>query len=140
MPPGEDWVTDRDEAVAEHHARLQARRDAEHREAEAMLATFVRAATQRGLPPVPLRVQGHTPKRSTRTDLEGWYLRRDERAAVDTSGNFYLLNRPLTFLDAFRRVRPRPSRPPLVLGAGGRDGEAIELRRALDRLLPGWET
>lgn len=138
MQPGADWAADRDEAVAGHHARLQARRESEHRRAEEMLATFVQAATERGLPPVPLRVQGYAPKRSARTDLEGWYLRIDERAAVDTSGNFYLLTLPLSLLDSFRQIRIEPSRPPLVLGAGGRDGEAIELRRALDRILPGW--
>jgi hypothetical protein len=31
-------------------------------------------------------------------------------------------------------VVPEPSDPPLVLGAGGKDGESVDLREALDRV------
>ncbi len=140
MTPREQWAAKRTEAAAGHLARLEASLEAEHRRAEAMLKVFTRAARAAGLSPVPLRARGYRRSRSARTPLLGWYLRRDEKAAVDTDGNFYLLLTPLSLLDRFRGVTPRPSRPPLVLGAGGRDGDSVPLRVALDRLLPGWET
>lgn len=83
-------------------------------------------------------MQGYSGGRTARTPLRGWYLRKDHKAGIDIEGNFYLLTRPLTVLDVLRGVTPRPSRPPLVLGAGGRDGDSVELTDALERLLPKW--
>jgi len=137
-PPREQWAAQRSAAASEHLARLEARQDAEHRRAEEHLTTFVRAAHVSGLAPQPLRMQGYNGERSARTPLRGWYLRKDRKAGIDTAGNFYLLAGPLGLLDALRGAAPRASRPPLVLGAGGRDGDSVELTDALERLLPGW--
>jgi hypothetical protein len=118
--------------------RLQARQDAEHAAATAMLATFVAAAARTGLEPEALEVKGYGGRGTARTPLRGWYLRTDRTAAVDVDGTFYLLIAPLTLLDRVRGVRPPSSPPPLVLGAGGKDGDSIDLPDALERVLPGW--
>src|SRR5690625_1937781 len=137
-PPGEQWAAQRSAAASEHLARLEARQDAEHRRAEGHLAAFIHAARAADLAAEPLRMQGYNGGRSARTPLRGWYLRKDRKAGIDTDGNFYLLARPLGVLDVLRGAAPRASRPPLVLGAGGRDGDSVELTDALERLLPGW--
>lgn len=135
-----DWAAQRTEAARIHAERLQQRRDAEHDRAEALLARFVAAAHQQNLPTQPLRVQGYGGKSSARTPLHGWYLRRNATAGVSTDGQFYILTAPLSVLDRLRGLHPPPSRPPMVLGAGGKDGESLDLTEALERLLPGWDT
>ncbi|GAB4083542.1 hypothetical protein GCM10028784_01720 [Myceligenerans cantabricum] len=131
------WAEQRTEAARLQAERLQARLDAEHARAEAMLAEFVAAARDAGLEPEPLVVLGYGGRGSARTPLRGWYLRADRTAAVSDDGAFYVLTAPLSLLDRVRGVRPDPKRPPLVLGAGGKDGESVELSTALHRLLPG---
>lgn len=136
----EDWAAERSAAAAEHLSRLQAKQEAEHREAQQLLERFAAAARARGLPTEPLRVQGYRPGRTARTSLTGWYLRNDRKAALDTRGRFYVLSAPLTGWDRIRGHTPQPARPPLVLGSGGRDGDSLPLGEALQRLLPGWQT
>jgi hypothetical protein len=133
----DDWARQRTEAAREHAARLAARQDAEHVRAEAMLAEFVTAARAAELPADPLQVKGYGGRGTARTTLRGWYLRQDRTVAVSTDGDFYVLTAPLSVLDRLRGVRPAASRPPLVLGAGGKDGDSIDLADALARLLPG---
>ncbi|MBE1877588.1 hypothetical protein [Myceligenerans pegani] len=134
---GQSWAQQRTEAARLQAERLRERQDAEHVRAEAMLAAFVAAARDAGLAPEPLVVRGYGGRGTARTPLRGWYLRTDRTAAVSDDGAFYVLTAPLTVLDRLRGVRPEPKRPPLVLGAGGKDGDSIELAVALDRLLPG---
>lgn len=132
----ENWAQQRTEAAREHAARLAARQDAEHVRAEEMLADFVRRAHDAGLEPEPLQVRGYGGRGTARTPLRGWYLRTDRTSAVSTDGDFYVLTAPLGLVDRLRGVRPAPRRPPLVLGAGGKDGDSIDLVDALERLLP----
>lgn len=134
----DDWARQRTEAAHVQAERLRARQDAEHARADAMLREFVRAAAARGLEPAPLQVKGYGGRGAARTPLRGWYLRQDRSAGVSTDGDFYVLTAPLTLVDRVRGVRPTPQRPPLVLGAGGKDGESVDLAVALERLLPGW--
>lgn len=133
---GTSWAERRTEAARLQAERLRERQDAEHTRAEAMLADFVARARAAGLEPEPLVVRGYGGRGTARTPLRGWYLRTDRTAAVSDDGGFYVLTAPLTLLDRFRGVRPEPTRPPLVLGAGGKDGDSIELASALARLLP----
>jgi hypothetical protein len=135
----ENWARQRTEAAHEHAARLAARQDAEHARAERMIDRFVTAARAAGPAPEPLQVKGYGGRGTARTSLHGWYLRTDRTAAVSTEGRFYVLTAPLSLLDRVRGVRPEPSRPPLVLGAGGKDGDSIDLDAALERVLPGWQ-
>lgn len=134
----DDWARQRTEAARVQAERLRVRQDAEHAAAEDLLRTFVAVARERGPEPVPLEVKGYGGRGTARTRLRGWYLRHDRTAAVSVDGDFYVLTAPLTPLDRLRGARPEPSRPPLVLGAGGKDGDSIDLAAALDRVLPGW--
>ncbi|MEU4361527.1 hypothetical protein [Promicromonospora sp. NPDC023987] len=134
----DQWARQRAEAVRLQGERLQARQDAEHTRAEALLREFVAAARTAGLAPVPLQVQGYGGRGTARTPLVGWYLRVDRTAGVSTDGEFYVLTAPISLLDRVRGTRPEPRRPPLLLGAGGKDGDTIPLADALERLLPGW--
>lgn len=135
-----DWAAQRTEAAREHERRLAQRRQAESARARRMLATFAAAARAADLPTQPLVVRGYGNRGSARTPLRGWYLRVDRTAALTPDGQFYLLTAPLTAWDRLRGTRPGPSDPPLVLGAGGKDGDSIPLADALTRLLPGWDS
>lgn len=135
---GQSWAEQRTEAARLQAERLRERQDAEHVRAEAMLVEFVAAARGARLEPEPLVIRGYGGRGTARTPLRGWYLRTDRTAAVSDDGGFYVLTAPLTLLDRLRGVLPEPKRPPLVLGAGGKDGDSIELAVALERLLPGW--
>lgn len=136
----DDWAGKRAEAVRVQAERLRQRQDAEHTRAEEMLRRFTEAARAAGLDPEPLVVRGYGGRGTARTPLRGWYLRVDRSAGVTTDGTFYVLTAPLGLLDRVRGMRPEPSRPPLTLGAGGKDGESVPLADALERLLPGWRT
>ncbi len=100
-----------------------------------MLAAFVVRARERGPAPVPLRVRAYGGGGSYRTPLRGWYLRTDKAAAVGEDGLFYVLTTPRSLRARLSGTTPAPSDPPLVLGAGGRDGESVDLDVALERAL-----
>jgi hypothetical protein len=87
---------------------------------------------------VPLRVRSYDGRTAYRTPLEGWYLRRSVAVGVD--GQFYVLLGPRSLAARWRGATPAPSDPPLVLGAGARDGESLDLAVALRRVLDGAPT
>lgn len=118
-------------------SRLAERKAQEHRAARALISAFVGAAKSSQLPTAELFVIDPKGRRG-KTGLEGWYLKADKSAAIGTDGDFYLLEREISFFERFRVLPVEPSEPPLILGAGGRDGESIDLSEALDKLLPGW--
>lgn len=104
-----------------------------------MLRTFVAAAGRAGPVPERLRVQSYEGRGTARTGLTGWYLRGDRTVAVGTDGRFYVLTARLSALDRLRGATVAPADPPLVLGAGGKDGDSLALAAALTRLLPDWD-
>jgi hypothetical protein len=131
----DDWSARRRDAASEHAARLQRGRATETARAAALLADFVRAARDRDLPTVPLRARAHNGRSLYRTGLTGWYLRRNHSLAVGEDGGFYLMSAPTSMGARLRGTTLAPSDPPLVVGAGGRDGESIPLGDLLrDRL------
>ncbi|MFV0426831.1 MAG: hypothetical protein ACK5KU_07335 [Beutenbergiaceae bacterium] len=134
-----DWATERTAAAHEHQKRLRARRQVEHAQAAAILAEFAAVAPAR-LPPQPLVIRGYGGHGCARSTITGWYLRIDRTLAVGIDGQFYVLTAHLRLLDRFRRLELHPSPAPLVIGAGGRDGDTIALEDALERLLPGWRS
>lgn len=134
----DDWAQQRRVAAAEHAQRLADRQQAESDRAQAMIDQFLIAAQKAQLEPYPLMASAYGDRFKARTHLQGWYLRRDERAGIDTAGRFYLLSMPLGFFDRFRVIKPAQSAPPLVLGAGGKDGESLDMAQALTQLLPTW--
>ena len=133
-----DWAASRRRAAAQRARMLQARQDAEHARAARIVDLFLGVARDEGLEPVPLRVRGYCGG-SARTPLRGWYLRADETVGIDTEGRFYVLSTPLSLPQRLRGVRPQDQPVPMTIGEGGRDGDIVPLRFALDRLLPGWE-
>ncbi len=135
--PGDDseWRRRRTQNAEHQHRELMRRRAAETARARALLAEFVATATNSGPPPEPLRARSRHGGGSYRTGLTGWYLRRNQSVAVSTEGRFYVLSVPGGLGTRLRGARPEPSDPPLVLGAGGRDGESIDLADALRAVL-----
>ncbi|UFU07675.1 hypothetical protein [Ruania halotolerans] len=138
MSTEQDWARQRREAAAEHERRLAERKASESSRAQTLLDQFAAAAAAAGLAPQALEVKGYGGRGRARTPLRGWYLRVDRTSAVGTDGAFYLLTAPLSAWDRLRGIRPEPKDPPLVLGAGGKDGESIDLLDALERIMPGW--
>lgn len=132
---GEDWRARRREAADAHAAALAARQAAESARAREMIADFVTEAARRGVATEPLRAQGYGGRGSFRTGLQGWYLRRDRTVAIGTDGEFYVLTVPGGIAARWRGVAPAPHDPPLVIGAGGKDGESLDLDVALARVL-----
>ena len=118
---------------------LRARQDAEHARAARIVGLFVRVARAEGLAPEPLRVQGYGGG-GARTSLRGWSLRADRTVAIDVDGRFYVLSKPLTVRERLFGAAPDAEPVPMTIGEGGRDGDVVPLRFALDRLLPGWES
>ncbi|MCL1800911.1 MAG: hypothetical protein FWG25_06065 [Promicromonosporaceae bacterium] len=133
------WVQRRTVAAEIQAGRLAQRQDLEHKKAEAMLAAFLPKVKAFGPPPVKLQVKGYGGQGVARTNLTGWYLRVDGTAALGTDGKFYVLIAPLSSLDRIRGVKVPPSRPPLILGEGGKDGDSVDLADALERVFPGWQ-
>ena len=113
-----DWAASRRRAAAQRARMLQERQDAEHARAARIVGLFLEVA---------------------RTPLRGWYLRADETVGIDTQGSYYVLSMPLSLGQRLRGVRPESQPVPMTIGEGGRDGDIVPLRFALDRLLPGWE-
>lgn len=130
-----DWRSRRREAADAHEAALRAHRQAESARARELIADFVTTATERGVAPEPLHAQGYGGRGRYRTPLRGWYLRKDRTVAVGTDGGFYVLTVPPSLAARWRGVRPEPQDPPLVIGAGGKDGESLDLPIALSRAL-----
>lgn len=133
-----DWALTRREAAAERARMLQARQDAEHERAARVVRAFIAVARAEGLEPEPLRVRGYGGG-TARTNLTGWYLRADQTVALDTEGRFYVLVQSLGVRERLLGATPSSEPVPMTIGEGGRDGDVVPLRFALNRLLPGWE-
>jgi hypothetical protein len=138
--PGPDRSADgrraeRAEAARAHAEALERRRAKETERARALIDDFLAEARRRGLETVELRARSADGRWRYRTGLHGWYLRRNETVALTPDGEFYLTTAPTSALALLRGVHLTPSDPPLVLGAGARDGESIDLADALARVL-----
>lgn len=129
------WLEQRRQAVDGHAAALEAGRAAEAEKAAALLADFVRRATERGLAPAVLSAQSFNGRATYRTKLRGWYLKSNRSVAVGTDGRFYALTVPSSLRARFTGADVEPSTPRLVIGAGGRDGETMPLAELLERRL-----
>ena len=135
------WRERRRQAVAGHAAAQQAERDAEAAHGQRLIADFVRRAHQRGLTPVRLTARAVTGHATYRTRLRGWYLKENRSVAVGVDGQFYVLMVPASLRARLTGADVPPSRPRLVIGAGGGDGESVPLEVLLQRRLDavdGW--
>ncbi|WP_433131815.1 hypothetical protein ACQPWW_11325 [Micromonospora sp. CA-240977] len=132
-----EWRERQRQAVRAHADADARRRATEQAEAAELVAWFVAEATRRGLPTTRLVARGYDGRGHYRTRLTGWYVDRAGTRAVDVAGRFHLLTVPGGVRARLFGVDPQPSPAPLVVGAGGRDGESIPLRTLLTRLLDG---
>ncbi|MCM0676316.1 hypothetical protein NCC78_16695, partial [Micromonospora phytophila] len=95
----------------------------------------VAEAARRGLATTRLTARSYDGRGRYRTRLRGWYIDRARTRAVDVDGRFHLLTVPGGLRARLLGADPEPAPPPLVVGAGGRDGESIPLRTLLARRL-----
>lgn len=121
----------RAEILAVQQRHLLAERERESARARELLRRGVAAFRDAGIAPVRLSARGWGGSARIRTHLTGWYLKQDRSVAVDEDANFYVLSVPGTLGERLRGARPSPSAPPLVVGRGGRDGDAVDLRDLL---------
>lgn len=121
---------------AAYHAEVQRRRASEESaRAQVLVDRFVAEAQRRGLPTEELMARPYSGRGRYRTGIRGWYLRRNESIGVGAHGSYYVLNVAPVRFGRWRTVHLEPSPPPLEVGRGGRDGEAIALTDLLgDRL------
>lgn len=135
------WKDERRTAAFAHAAALERVQQAEHASARALIADFVAEARRSGLPTERLMARSYDGRHRYRTSTSGWYLRRDRNAAIGDDGLFYVLSVPSSLGAMLRGATLEPKDPPMVLGAGGKDGESVDLpialQRALDRAIDG---
>lgn len=125
------WQEQRRAAADEHLAGIERRKATESDAAAALLQEFVSAARERGLRAVRLRARSYNGRSTYRTQVEGWYLKRNQSVAVGTDAKYYVLSAPSSLSARFRGVVLASSPAPLVVGAGGRDGESFPLETLL---------
>ncbi|QKE84624.1 hypothetical protein [Arthrobacter sp. NEB 688] len=114
-----------------HHAAAARAAEAEARRTAPMVAEFAEAMRAAGVEPIRLRAHPYSGSGTLRTDVEGWYVRRDHRAAVGADGRWYVLVVAPSLRGRLTGIHVEPTDAPLQVGAGGRDGDSV----ALDVLL-----
>jgi hypothetical protein len=137
--PGSDDAADRRaeraEQAAYHSEERRRREEQESAKAQELIDRFVARATEAGLPTEELTVRPWSGRGRYPTGVQGWYLRRDRSLGVGVDGSYYVLNVPSAWFGRWRRVRIEPTAPPLEIGKGARDGEAVSLSTLLQRRL-----
>lgn len=126
--------SDRDDRLAMADA-LERRRQAESREAAVLIAQFAREAAAAGVRTEVLSARSYNGQTRVRTQVTGWYLKRDRSVGVGTDGLFYVLSTPGGLRERLRGATLSPADPPLELGRGARDGESLPLMEALRKRL-----
>jgi hypothetical protein len=129
------WAERRRYAIDQHAAADRARRAVEVAQARRLVAEFASDATELGLALTPLFAGSFGGRGRYRTRLHGWYIHPNLSLAVGPDGAFYRLVVAGTLRALLLGVVIEPEDPPLVVGAGARDGESIGLRALLRRRL-----
>ena len=114
---------------------LHAEREREHEAATALLQAAAADFERAGIAPAPLRARTFNGRRTVKTQVIGWYLKSDRSVACDREGIFYVMRAEWTLRETLRGAHLEPQPAPLVVGKGGRDGEAIELSELITRRL-----
>lgn len=120
----------RAEEAARRVELAQGQERAESVKAQVLIDQFLLDAQAAGIPPAPLRAVLYT-GHSVKTDKVGWYLRKNQSLAIGNDGSYYVLTVPGGWAERVRGVKLTPSPPPLIVGKGGRDGEAGDLAEFL---------
>jgi hypothetical protein len=127
----ENWRAERREAAAAQAAALERRKAGETAQARELLVGFVEEMKSRGVEPEELRAQVVGTSTSYRTQVIGWYLKKNRSLGVDVDANFYILAVPASLKSRVTGVRVTPSDPPLDVGRGARDGESMPMAQLL---------
>ncbi len=135
MTDATSWSEQRRAAAKAHGDALKRKQAQESAQAHELLVEFVAEAAARGLEPEPLLVKGYGGRGTAKSQVRGWYLRLDRTVGVGEDAEFYVLTAPLSLIDRVRGVRLTPTPPPLIIGQGGRDGEAMDMKDAIARAL-----
>jgi hypothetical protein len=125
------WQQKRRDAADERLAALDRRKAAETQQAAEHVAAFVEQARARSLATARLRAGSLNGRTTYKTALEGWYIKRNGTLAIGVDGNFYIMSAPTSLTARVTGVVLNPSDPPLIVGAGGRDGESMPLAELL---------
>lgn len=130
-----DWAEQRRENAAYQAQELEKREARDTAEARKLIAEFLALPATQKAAPTQLQARDFSGKRTYKTPVMGWYLKQNQSVAISTSGEFYVLLVEKTLRNKIFGATPKPGNPPLVLGAGGRDGESIDLKDALGKLV-----
>lgn len=124
-------VTDRGQDAFALAARLERQRQAESAQAAAMVKTFATQAKAAGIDATRLTARPYSGRTPLKTDVVGWYIKRDCSVGVSVAGDFYVLLAAGGWSARLKGVHLEPSDPPLELGRGARDGESMPIDKAL---------
>ena len=116
-------------------ARLDRLRDSESAKAAVLLEAFARDAREAGLHPERLYARSYSGRTTMRSNITGWYIKRDHSVGISVDGLFYLLHAPGGIKARLQGVTLKPSPAPLELGRGARDGESMPLTDSLAKRL-----
>ncbi|WP_062079226.1 hypothetical protein [Demequina globuliformis] len=130
-------MTDSSDARVRRAEALERAQAAQARQAGALVASFVDDAVAAGITPTALTARSYDGSHRYRTNVRGWYLKRDRTVGVGTDAQFYILSAPTSLKGRLRGVELDPSPAPLELGKGGRDGESMPIADALAKRLAG---
>jgi hypothetical protein len=126
---------EREKNAFELAARLDRLRDSESAKAAVLVEAFARDAREAGILPERLLARPYSGRSTMRTNITGWYIKRDHSVGISVDGLFYLLHAPGGLKERLRGVVLEPSPAPLELGRGARDGESMPLTESLAKRL-----
>jgi len=106
-------------------------REVESGKASVLIEQFARDALAAGLTPERLTARAYNGSTRYRTQVVGWYLKRDRSIGVSTDGVFYVMSTGGGLAERFSGVTLKPGEPMLEIGRGARDGESMPLTDAL---------
>ena len=125
------WADERGDAALRKAQAMARARAAESKQAAVLVAQFARDAVAAGLRSERLTARAYNGSTRYRTQVTGWYLKRDRSIGISTDGIFYVLSTGGGLSAKFTGVTLKPGEPMLELGRGARDGESMPLRDAL---------
>jgi hypothetical protein len=123
-------VTEENPHLRKAQAMARAR-EAEVARARVLVEQFARDALAAGLSPERLTARAYNGSTRYKTQVTGWYLKKDRSLGVSTDGVFYVLSTAGGLSARFTGVTIEPGEPMLELGRGARDGESMPLPDAL---------
>ncbi|MDE0573895.1 hypothetical protein ON058_10780 [Demequina sp. B12] len=130
-------MTESADARVRRAEALERTRAAQSREALALIAQFVEDARAAGLTTERLTARTYDGSARYKTNVTGWYLKKDRTVGVGTDGQFYVLSTPKSLKGLLSGVTMAPAEAPIELGKGGRDGESMPMADALAKRLAG---